>query len=156
MGVVEGIGKMIGYLVLVLSLSMICESKFNTCQRADHICEIAKLPNLEPPPCCDGYVCQARADSHLQFFLKFPHSILIRYGSTFENLPHTGAIICSSSSFVQFLSCQQKFVLTSFKITLKVLNSSVQGIDLKLSSRECIFLFFKLLGDGKQLLVGLV
>merc|ERR1712243_304294 len=55
MGESEGIGKMIGYLVLVLSLSMICESKFNTCQQADHICEIAKLPKLELPPCCAGY-----------------------------------------------------------------------------------------------------
>jgi len=50
---------MIGYLVLVLSLSMICESKFNTCQQADHICEIAKLPKLELPPCCAGYECKA-------------------------------------------------------------------------------------------------
>jgi len=57
---------MIGYLVLVLSLSMTCESKFNGCQEADHVCQIADMPDLELAPCCPGFECKTLMGSDSQ------------------------------------------------------------------------------------------
>merc|ERR1719474_865445 len=71
--------------------------------------------------------------SSFKFLLQFSHSFLVLDGSVFKDLPHTVAVISSSSSFVKLGGCNEELVFTSLKISLKALDSSVQSIDLKFS-----------------------
>merc|ERR1711915_160500 len=91
-----------------------------------------------------------------KFFLQFSHSFLVLDSSVFQNLPHAVAVISSGCSLVKLSGCNEELVFTSFKISFKALDSSVQSIDLKLSGEKRVLLLLELLSGGEELLGGFV
>merc|ERR1711884_793689 len=68
----------------------------------------------------------------LQFLLQLSHPLLILDGSVLKDLPHSVRVISSSSSLVQLVGSNKKFVLAGLEITLKTLDSSVERVNLQL------------------------
>merc|ERR1719422_2379980 len=87
-----------------------------------------------------------------EFFFQRLHPLLIFLTFVGQDLAHTFRVITSSGSLVKLGNSNNKFFLILFQILLKLLDSSVQSIDLSLSSQQRLLLLLQLHGDdGKPL-----
>merc|ERR1719507_2853843 len=92
----------------------------------------------------------------LQVVLQLRHSLLIPSSFALKHFPHSVAVVCGSRSLVKFLCGKQELVLANLKISLEVLHSPVEGVDLHLGGQQGFLLVVQLLGGRRQLLLCLV